>query len=482
MSTEMEGAYTRKGRTANVHEHIKLYSFSLGSMEDRWTFVEHYKHTSAVDPDTVSPTKDEKSKKKDKSTSIDFEHDSRFFTISFHCRSPATDALLEYRLRVRYDDLQEFVLVDYPQNRRGLALYFMLKAPPTFHRIERADKDITLARVTRTCCCSTDIIGNSSVLSISVAKRSCNKFLSVISRFQVFKYKIHWTRVFTRFPSRSATLPHFGGDFDLVYILACLLSQGFFITDRTTQLFALLNDIHPNDHSAAQIALQQLALQVDPTLEGDRFLDLAGQFQTNFKAALDSDDGEDDHYDNCRFVRRAIVTPSRCLLLPPELMAENRVLRQYGEEFCMRVVFRDETFGKLGSFDTSQGDEITRRIVDVLSSGIRVGDRCYDFLACSNSQLRDHGCWLYSKDRKGKTATDLRRWMGTFTNIKCVATYVARMGQCFSTSEESVKVTVEAGQVEREIDIKSMDGKYCFSDGIGRVSLSLAIKVRHINH
>ncbi|XP_072033166.1 uncharacterized protein [Amphiura filiformis] len=478
MSTDMEAAYTRKGRTSNVHENIKLCSFSLGCMEDRWTFVEHYKHISLINPDTVKLVrKGNKDKSRDKSTSIDFEHDSRFFTMLFHCQSDR-GVEYEYRLRVRYDDLQEFVLVDYPQDRPGLSVYFMLKAPPTFHQIVRdRDSDTTVKRVTRTCCCSTEIIGNSSVLSISVSEKSCQKFQGVISRFQVFKYRIHWTHVFTRFPTASAALPRFGGDFDLVYILECLLSQGFLITDRATRLFAMLNKIHLKNHPAALKALQQLALQVDPTLEGDRFLDLAEQFEINFKAALDSDDVEDDHYDNCRFVRRAIVTPTRCLLLPAELMAENRVLREYGEEFCMRVVFRDETFTKLGSFDTSQGDEITRRVVDVLTSGIHIGDRCYEFLACSNSQLRDHGCWLYSIDLKGNTTSNVRQWMGTFTNITCVATYVSRMGQCFSTSEESVKVTVEAGQVERDDDIKSADGKYCFSDGIGRVSSSLAAKI-----
>ncbi|XP_072033129.1 uncharacterized protein [Amphiura filiformis] len=471
MSTDMEAAYTRTGRTSNVHVDIKLSSFSLGCMEDRWTFVEHYKHISLINPDTVTKGN------KDKSTSIDFEHDSRFFTMLFHCQSDR-GVEYEYKLRVRYDDLQEFVLVDYPQDRPGLSVYFMLKAPPTIKRIDR-DSHTPLPRVTRTCCCSTEIIGNSSVLSISVSEESCRTFQSVISRFQVFKYKIYWTCVSTRISTSvaSAALLRFGGDFELVYILECLLSQGFLITDRASRLFAILNNIHPKDHHAAQKALQQLALQVDLTLEGDRFLDLAEQFKINFKAAIDSDDVEDDHYDNCRFVRRAIVTPTRCLLLPAELMAENRVLREYGEEFCMRVVFRDETFGKLGSFDTSQSDEITRRVVDVLTSGIHIGDRCYDFLACSNSQLRDHGCWLYSKDLKGNTASNVRQWMGTFTNITCVATYVSRMGQCFSTSEESVKVTVEAGQVEHEDDIKSADGKYCFSDGIGRVSSSLAAKI-----
>ena len=482
MFTEMPAAYSSYGRTANVHTGIKLYCFSLGCMTDRWTFVEHYKQTSPVHHDLV-----DKNDEDDKSTTLDFEHDSRFFTISFHCPASQSglfqdDALVEYKLRVRYDDLQELLLVDYPQQGNPLTLFFMLKAPPTFHRIERHDDRKVISariRVTRTCCISTDVIGNSSVLSISVADASCRKFQGVISRFRTMKFRVYWSHIDAVCPPPSSTLPQFGNDYDMTYTLQCLLSQGFCITDRTSGLFAFLNNLSSRDYPAAQKALQQLSLQVDPTLEGDRFIDLANQFQTNFEAARDnSEDIEDDVYSGCKSVRRAIVTPTRCLLLPAELMSENRVLRRYGEEFCMRVVFRDETFSKLSSFETSQADEITQRVVDVLSSGIHVGPRCYDFLACSNSQLRDHGCWLYAQDLKGNRASDIRAWMGTFSNITCVATYVARMGQCFSTSEESVKVTVAAGQVKVEEDIKSPDGKYVFSDGIGRVSPSLAAQVR----
>ena len=66
-----------------------------------------------------------------------------------------------------------------------------------------------------------------------------------------------------------------------------------------------------------------------------------------------------------------------------------------------------------------------------------------------------------------------------FLNSRCVASYVARMGQCFSTSIDSVGTGISEGALsEKEDDLKTVDQKYCFSDGIGRISKELAAEVR----
>ena len=64
--------------------------------------------------------------------------------------------------------------------------------------------------------------------------------------------------------------------------------------------------------------------------------------------------------------------------------------------------------------------------------------------------------------------------MGDFSDITCVATYIARMGQCFSKSKQSVNIFDTDVDDYVENDIKSANGKYCFSDGIGKVSPDLA--------
>lgn len=193
------------------------------------------------------------------------------------------------------------------------------------------------------------------------------------------------------------------------------------------------------------------------------------------------------------YVPRIIITPTQNYFVQPELVAENRVIRDYGHKFTMRIAFRDEDFSKLTSMSDSLRDVLNDRVIGVLSKGVAVCGRHFQFLACSNSQLRDHGAWLYSHDgRHG--AEDIRQSLGKLDDIRCVATYVSRMGQCFSSTKESVKVSIDKGVEITEIpDItkdykdvffsccgKMRSGTYTFSDGIGKISDALAERVQII--
>ncbi len=115
-----------------------------------------------------------------------------------------------------------------------------------------------------------------------------------------------------------------------------------------------------------------------------------------------------------------------------------------------------------------------------LGNGQKIGSRLYEFLAWSNSQLRDHGCWLFAADSHGNTSESIRRWMGDFSGSKTVPKLMARMGQCFSQTDETVKIPLTLS-VFMEDDIErgvSADGSpYNLSDGIGRISVALAQKV-----
>ena len=61
---------------------------------------------------------------------------------------------------------------------------------------------------------------------------------------------------------------------------------------------------------------------------------------------------------------------------------------------------------------------------------------------------------------------------------RCVASYMARLGQCFSTSLDTVGITLQEGVVYREIDeVQDEANEFCFSDGIGTISSALARQV-----
>nr|GMD26579.1 probable RNA-dependent RNA polymerase 1 [Ipomoea batatas] len=188
------------------------------------------------------------------------------------------------------------------------------------------------------------------------------------------------------------------------------------------------------------------------------------------------------------YVRRVSVTPIRVYFFGPEANMSNRVLRQFREDIdrFLRVSFVDEDLEKMHSVDlcsrpSSAGDvsrtEIYKRILTTLENGIVIGDRKFEFLAFSSSQLRENSCWMFAS-RSGLTAADIRAWMGDFQNIKNVAKYAARLGQSFGSSRETSSVESYDLELIPDVELQKDDGtKYTFSDGIGKISAEFAKKV-----
>ncbi|XP_030447809.1 probable RNA-dependent RNA polymerase 1 [Syzygium oleosum] len=190
--------------------------------------------------------------------------------------------------------------------------------------------------------------------------------------------------------------------------------------------------------------------------------------------------------DGLVYVRRVQVTPSKMYFCGPEVNVSNRVLRNYPGDIdnFLRVSFVDEELDKIYSTNwsprNSANDErqsrIYKRIVSTLRDGIVIGDKRFEFLAFSTSQLRESSVWMFAS-REGLTAADIREWMGDFRKIRNVAKYAARLGQSFSSSTETLSVRKD--EVERIPDVETMRGrnKYVFSDGIGKISHQFAVQV-----
>jgi RNA-dependent RNA polymerase len=145
------------------------------------------------------------------------------------------------------------------------------------------------------------------------------------------------------------------------------------------------------------------------------------------------------------------------------------LVRPFTDVVLTAVVDEDEQKIQ-SSADRKQLDEIYTRVYRTLKNGITVGGRHFEFLAFGNSQLRDHGCYMFNSDEH-ISADMIREWMGVFDGIKTVAKYagltqllpnlivIARLGQCFSTTRAVVDVDVA------EIPDIEYNG-YCFSDGV----------------
>lgn len=198
-------------------------------------------------------------------------------------------------------------------------------------------------------------------------------------------------------------------------------------------------------------------------------------------------DSKIPHY--CAHSRKATVTPSMIYFNTPVVETSNRVVRQYLEhsDRFLRVQFTDEKFqvsrrwfdsvhgsvahplqGRINSTYKNTTDEVFTRVRRALANGITIGDRHYEFLAFGNSQFREHGAYFFAPTLHLKT-DDIRRWMGDFSHIREVARYAARIGQCFSTTRAISGTRV---QVRTTQDVKT--GPYNFTDGVGKISESLA--------
>uniref|UniRef100_A0A2P2JZ95 RNA-dependent RNA polymerase n=1 Tax=Rhizophora mucronata TaxID=61149 RepID=A0A2P2JZ95_RHIMU len=186
---------------------------------------------------------------------------------------------------------------------------------------------------------------------------------------------------------------------------------------------------------------------------------------------------------------RALITPSKIYCLGPELEASNYVVKnfaEYASDF-MRVTFVEEDWGKLpanaistsilqGIFAKPYRTAIYHRILSVLRDGIPIGAKRYEFLAFSAGQLRSNSVWMFASNDYLR-AGDIREWMGCFNVIRSVSKCAARIGQLFSSSLQTFVVPEQEVEIIPDIEVTTDDISYCFSDGIGKISLSFAKQV-----
>ena len=207
---------------------------------------------------------------------------------------------------------------------------------------------------------------------------------------------------------------------------------------------------------------------------------------------LPYNDEVDNNLKQYTCVRFVTITPSRIIYQLPQYMLLNRVLRHFGTKDFVLIRFRDETLTTING----QNDQLLRdRVKVVLNNGIGLNihgklDR-YFFVAASNSQLRQHHCWMMKVDNLNQVnqkIQDIYDWMGDFSKLtNNGGKYLKRLAQSFSaTFATNVKIPQIAMQDsnlikdifttrEQECDpiIKTKKEKLCFSDGIGRIDPSL---------
>jgi len=179
----------------------------------------------------------------------------------------------------------------------------------------------------------------------------------------------------------------------------------------------------------------------------------------------------------CVLMRKIIITPTRVYYNTPTVETTNRVIRHYKnvQDNFIRVQFVDEILeGRIAGCEADIFDHVYERAYRVLNHGLKMGNVHWRFLAFGNSQIRESGAFFFHQAQAGTdvlvTCESIRGWMGRLGHITVVAKYAARLGQCLSTTRP-----VSAIITPRIIKLPDVErGKFCFTDGVGKISPQLA--------
>ncbi|KAF9423615.1 hypothetical protein BGZ94_008244 [Podila epigama] len=255
-------------------------------------------------------------------------------------------------------------------------------------------------------------------------------------------------------------------DFDVRYHLESALSRNYLVEyDLTEPFFNVLTRLDP---IKASLVLEQIVSERKRVWNPTELLLQEEARMANMTIR------PREPPPGCVLLRKIVVTPTMMHLHPPTVETSNRIIRQYLSisDYFLRVEFSDEGSNKLRCKDGSSTPQnaIYNKIFNALTNGIKIGDRNYDFLAFSASQLRDNAAWFFCPDGGPHTADSIRNWMGDFSHIKSIAKFGARMGQCFSSTRATATLTKDEVKIVPDIE---RDG-HCFTDGCGMISPDLA--------
>ncbi|KAG8180104.1 hypothetical protein JTE90_027883 [Oedothorax gibbosus] len=413
---------------------------------------------------------------------IDFFHDTRNMKI----KDLNTEFTLSYNnIRNVFCDTSS-----YPYQ-----IYLDLHNPPLVFNVEyrrNRYESYTISHLTMTLPTgiNIDVFGRSNVMQISLPDESILEEIVSRIHFRCNKKPVHYAKIQVNGSSppndESMVLPSFG----CTYLLAAILKRNFTMAAQTTNIIQSIQELSLLCSQNEQ-CLEKALTDVLAALDSGKIINYWHAIKSQFHSYTDANENEVNytHYivpQKCRMIRRVTITPSRQLLWAPEIMFGNRVIRKFDSDYALRVSFRDDSMSKL-SFQALFAEQniFDLAIRKPAEHGISIGHRQYKLLAWSNSQIREHGIWMYAMDGQGNTVQQIRSWMGDFSHIHSVSKYMARIGQCFSQTEETVSVPLEEHRVRLEDDIKGgfdpvQCDVYCFSDGVGRISEKLAKEVHEV--
>lgn len=196
----------------------------------------------------------------------------------------------------------------------------------------------------------------------------------------------------------------------------------------------------------------------------------------------------------------ATVTPTALFLDGPFLEWKNRVIRKYEPyiNHFLRVSLQDEDGREIhwdrDTVSASAHKEFCHaRYGSILSKGLTIAGRHFEYLAYSQSGLKQHTVWFVTPFeveetdasggivRKLVTRETIVADLGVFRGVEhdpelmfCPARLGARIAQSFTPTQTAFIVDADEVAVSSIPDIEDQSGRQCFTDGVGTISEELA--------
>ena len=373
----------------------------------------------------------------------------------------------KYILQSSFDQIKKAMIVQpiLRTGRRYFTFFIYLSAVPSlsckYMNEQRSSRTTVLMDV------APNVIGQCSVIKLELEYRSDKMILNLLDKLCTTQFNIWWASVHTSDRMEKSIAERRLEDDNTPWSVKWLLSEGYRVTD---QLSAEDIKIIYSYQDLLYASLQAL-------IACDIIVDVMAALKEAICGNTTSPQPVKlPELHNYTLIPKVLVTPTRTIFLPPEVVQFNRVMRQYKPENFITVSFRDEDDTRLTGPSPLYLEEPVQRIKTFLLQGLMVGGRKYEFLGCSNSQLRIHGCWMYSQDPSNPVMVEeIRQWMGDFSQIHCLAVYVARLGQFFSSSTNTIDLSGDKYTITEVADVTHND--YCFTDGVGSIAVDTANEV-----
>ena len=357
-------------------------------------------------------------------------------------------------------------------------VFLHIKHPPLVYRCDGSSQDDDNSDMIRTNCLGKniplDVLGDVEVVCLTCTD---DKFARLKDIFQNETRRLRFTHVKTLDLDEQTEVSKMmkiqkdvcfnfkHSDFDVMYAMHSLLSRGYKSINLFCQIVKLLEGCKNFSHNDVVSNLHNVAQLLDTGVCAF-FLDAHGVLQNTSQQSSQNQ--------RQLAVRTCTLTPTRILLDNAQKVPKNLLFDRYPPEDFLRLSMIDDNNESLTYIRSVDEENIYDNWICRQICRINLSDVHYEFLGCSNSQIKQHGCYLYKQPNSHhQTASAIRSTVGDLHNIRCVAKYMARFGLALSSLTAAPR-RVNSRWIKTIQDItggQDSQGKpYVFTDGVCKIS------------